>query len=135
MRYPVSPNITTNSLCYFARMCDKVRLFEEGELSADYHKNLGKGMDLWTCQLLKIDYAKLVEQIKAGLSDELLLEWSVKEGGELSDLNLEWWNSYMRNRGFRDDLADKLALRIKESGFENRGIVTFFDYLDADEER
>ena len=56
MRYPVSPNVATQNLCYFARMCDKIRLFEKGELPDDYHKNLGKAMDLWTCQLLKIDY-------------------------------------------------------------------------------
>ena len=42
----------------------------------------------------------------------------------------------MRTRGFRDNLAERLKARKAESGFENReDIVTFMDYIDADEGR
>ena len=47
-----------------------------------------------------------------------------------------WWNAYMRTRGFRDDLSERLATRIQESGFgEKDGILSFMDYIDADEGR
>jgi hypothetical protein len=42
----------------------------------------------------------------------------------------------MKTRGFRDDLAERLAQRKAESGFQDRAdIVTFMDYIDADEGR
>ena len=40
------------------------------------------------------------------------------------------------NRGYRDDMSEKLAMRIEESGFQDRNdIETFCDYIDADEGR
>ncbi|MDB9741318.1 DUF5069 domain-containing protein [Akkermansiaceae bacterium] len=135
MSYPVSPKEYTDGLCYFARMCDKVRLSKAGELPKDYHNNLGKGMDLWTCQLLEVEYEEFSEKVKTGLSNLEVLKWAYSAGRKPSSHLTDWWNSYMRNRGVNDDLSEKLAMRIAESGFENRGIVSFFDYLDADEER
>ena len=42
----------------------------------------------------------------------------------------------MSTRGFRDDLAERLAQRKEESGFGHRDdILTFMDYIDADEGR
>ena len=42
----------------------------------------------------------------------------------------------MVKRGWRDELAETLARRKKESGFEGRDeIQTMFEYIDADEGR
>ena len=135
MHYPVSPFQETLGLVYFARLCDKIRLYQNDELAEDYHANLGKGMDLWTCQLLQVEYAQLKKQVEAGASDTEVLEWCFKQGTRPDTLQVSWWNSYIRNRGFNDDLSEKLQMRIKESGFEEKNIQTFFQYIDADEER
>jgi len=92
-------------------------------------------MDLWTCQLLQVEYAQLKKQVEAGASDTEVLEWCFKQGTRPDTLQVSWWNSYIRNRGFNDDLSEKLQMRIKESGFEEKNIQTFFQYIDADEER
>lgn len=135
MKFPVSPFQQVGGLYYFSRMCDKIRLFQSGELLEVYHKNLGKAMDLWTCQLLGVKYEDLSKQVIEGLTDEEALDWAMTTGGEPQDYEIKWWNSYMRNFGFQDDAAEKLALRIAESSLEDRGIKTFFEYIDADEKR
>ena len=132
MSYPISPSEEIDGMLYFPRLCNKIRLHQAGDLHEDFHENLGKGMDLWTCQFLEIDYSGLDKIVRDGGSDDLALAWARENGKKPTDLELSWWNSYMRNRGFRDDLSAKLQFRIKEGGFEDLGIQTFFDYLDAD---
>lgn len=135
-RYPRSPKDEIDGLIYFPRMCDKIRLHHTGELPEDYHANLGGGMDHWTCEFLGIDYGGLAEQVRAGASDEMALNWTRRHGVKRSDLEFTWWTAYMRTRGFRDDLAERLVERKQASGFGDRDdIQTFMDYIDADEGR
>lgn len=123
-------------MVYFRRLCSKIRLHQAGKLHPDFHANLGKAMDLWTCQLLEVDYLALCETVENGASDEEALEWCWQNGTRPSECQLDWWNSYMRNRGIRDDLSEKLTLRKKEAGWQNRDeILSFFDFLDADDGR
>jgi gluconokinase len=136
MRNPCSPKLETDGLIYFPRLCDKIRLKESGELPQDYHANLGIGMDLWTCQFLGVEYDELSRQIATGASDEEALEWAREHGIQRTDAESAWWRSYMLNRGFRDDLAERLAQRKVESGLSERDdIQSFMDYIDADEGR
>ena len=135
MKYPLSPKVETEGLVYFARLCDKVRLHEAGELPESYHANLGRAMDLWTCQLLGVEYDELAEQVKKGASDADALQWAFEKGQKPSEVQVEWWNSYMRNRGLRDNLAERLAARIEEDGLHDKEILSFFDYIDVDEGR
>jgi cytochrome P450 len=93
-------------------------------------------MDQWTCEFLGIDYEGLAEQVRAGVSDEMALGWARRHGAKRGELEFKWWTAFMRGRGFRDDLSERLAERKKESGFADRDdIVTFMDYIDADEGR
>src|SRR3954470_23786289 len=39
--YPKSPKEMTRGMMYFPRMLDKIRLHARGELTEDYHRNLG----------------------------------------------------------------------------------------------
>lgn len=134
--YPCSPKLEINGLIYLPRLCDKIRLHTEGRLGEDYHANLGGGMDLWICQFLGVDYSQLANLVKKGASDAEALDWARKKGLQRPDFEFAWWNAYMRTRGFRDNLAEKLASRLKESGFGDReDILTFMDYIDADEGR
>ena len=117
-------------------MVDKIRKFAAGELHEDYHKNLGKALDLWTCQLLKIEYSELVDFVQGGATDEEALAWSFEKGEKPEATVKEWWCSYARNRGFRDDLSEKLELRKAEAGMADRhDICSFFDFMDAEEGR
>lgn len=133
---PRSPRDEIDGVIYFPRLCDKVRLYAADKLDPQYHANLGSGMDLWTCQFLGVEYPALADQILAGKSDTEALEWAQENGISRNTAEFAWWTSFMRTRGFRDDLAEKLAQRKEESGFAHRdNIQTFMDYIDADEGR
>lgn len=133
---PRSPRDEIDGVVYFPRLCDKVRLHAAGTLAPDYHANLGSGMDLWTCQFLGVDYAPLADFIRSGKSDAEALAWAREHGTPRTAAELAWWTAFMKTRGFRDDLAGRLAQRKAESGFTDRDdIVTFMDYIDADEGR
>ncbi len=133
---PASPKDEVSGYVYFARLCSKIRLCQSGHLDPEFEPNMGKAMDLWTCQFLKVDYDALRGVVHSGANDKDALEWCWQNGVKPSEHQLEWWNSYMRNRGFRDDFTDKLVFRKEEAGWENRNdIQSFFDYLDADDGR
>src|SRR5690606_30117729 len=133
---PCSPRLETDGIIYFPRLCDKVRLQAAGSLHPDYHGNLGKGMDLWTCQFLGVAYDDLAGVIRDGASDGEALAWARGTGTGRPDHEAAWWRAYMTTRGFRDDLAERLSQRKAESGFAHRDdIQTFMDYIDADEGR
>lgn len=133
---PRSPCDEIDGVVYFPRLCDKIRLHAAGTLASEYHANLGSGMDLWTCQFLGVDYAALAERVRDGKSDAEALAWARANGMPRGAPELAWWNAFMKTRGFRDDLAERLAQRKAESGFQERAdIVTFMDYIDADEGR
>ena len=133
---PASPRDEVAGLVYFARLCSKIRLYKRGELHPDFHPNMGKAMDLWTCQLLRVDYGALKKVIDGGATDQEAINWCLSEGYQPNEHEMAWWNSYMRNRGFRDDLTEKLLFRKEEAGWQDRDdIQSFFDYLDADDGR
>lgn len=133
---PRSPCDEIDGIVYFPRLCDKIRLHAAGRLSHNYHANLGSGMDLWTCQFLGVNYPPLADQVRAGKSDAEALAWARENGTPRTVAELAWWSAFMKTRGFRDDLAERLARRKAESGFHDRtDIVTFMDYIDADEGR
>ena len=137
-QFPCSPSDEIDGIVYFRRMCGKIRLMEEGTLHPDLHANLGRAMDLWCCQFLGVEYDALAGQIRSGqLSDEQALAWARENGTTRDGNELTWWNSFMRNVGYRDNLADRLQDRIAESGRGDRAaeIPTMFDYIDADEGR
>ena len=133
---PASPNDEVSGYVYFARLCSKIRLSQSGKLDPEFNTNMGKGMDLWTCQLLDVEYDALRDVVIAGATDQQALEWCWQNGSQPSQHELDWWNSYMRNRCFRDDLSDILVSRKQQSGWQDRDdIQTMFDYLDADDGR
>ena len=123
-------------IVYFARMLDKIRLHAAGTLPAEYQENLGIGFDGRCCTLLNAKYEDVVARIKLGGTDEDVLQWCFENGRKPTDEEIEIWNAFMSKRGWRDAVADRLAQRKKEGGFENRAdIQTMFDYIDADEGR
>jgi gluconokinase len=131
-----SPYETVRGVRYFGRMIDKIRLHQAGTLPADYHANLGGGFDERCVLFLSLDYGALTARVKQGGTDEEIFDWAVAHGRKPSDEDVEVWNEFMRKRGWKDEASERLAMRKKESHFEGRDdIQTFFDYIDADEER
>ncbi len=131
-----SPATKLGGLFYFARMIDKIRLHAAHELPADYVPNLGSGFDERALSFLWIEYPALVERVKAGGTDEEILEWACEQGRRPSEEEIEIWNDFMRKRGWNDEATERLGQRKQESGFAERvEIQTFFDYIDADEGR
>lgn len=131
-----SPRDEVRGVVYFGRMVDKIRLEQQGTLPADYRENLGKSFDAACCSFLGIAYPDLRERVRAGGTDGELLAWCEARGKKRDGGEWTVWNEYLRKRGWRDDLADRLVFRKKEAGWEGRTeIQTFFDYIDADEGR
>lgn len=136
MTYPKSPREAIDGIIYLPRLCDKIRLFAKNELHEDYHPNLGGGMDLWLCQFFGIHYADIETKVKNGASDEDIAAWLRETGCSRPDYEYDWWCSYMVNRGFRDDLAERLAERKAAAGWQDRDeLCSFMDLIDADEGR
>ena len=132
--FPRSSKDEIDGLIYFPRMLDKIRLHLEGKLHADYHDNLGKALDLAACQLLKVDYLDIAEQVLEGGDDREVLNWAYETGYKPEEYEKTWWCSHVRNLGFRDHLADRLAMRIEVAGLSDRtDIFSFVDFMDAEE--
>lgn len=132
--FPRSSKDEIDGLIYFPRMLDKIRLHLEGKLHEDYHKNLGQALDLYTCQLLKVEYLDLAEKVLEGGDDKEVLEWAYETGYKPEDHEKVWWSSFVRNLGFRDHLSEKLATRIADAGMSDRtDLYSFVDFMDAEE--
>lgn len=131
---PCSPLDEIDGLIYFPRLCDKIRLHASGDLHEDYIGNLGIGMDQWTCEFLNVNYTDLSKVVQDGASDAQALEWARENGAPRPECDLAWWTHYMKTRGFRDDMSDRLTMRKAENGWSDRDdIQTFMDYIVADE--
>ena len=136
-----SPYDKVGRLVYFGRMLDKIRLHAAGRLPADYVENLGDtkpGMfDARCCRFLRVGYEDVKRHTLSGKADEELLAWAEERGGRRTDDECEMWNGFMAKRGWHDhpDNVARLKMRLKEAGFADRPIETFFDFIDADEGR
>jgi gluconokinase len=131
-----SPHDKVSGLVYFGRMLDKIRLRQGGALPADFHANLGEGFDKACVQFLGVPYAEIVAHVESGASDEEALAWCRARGRQFTEYDAQVWNEFMRKRGWNDVASERLVQRKAESGFSDRNeIQTFFDYIDADEER
>lgn len=131
-----SPHEKVGNLVYLGRMLDKIRLHQSGQLPSDFHANLGEGFDNTCVQHLGVAYADLSAKIQTGASDDEILAWCRETGRKTTEQDDLVWNEFMRKRGWNDVATERLNQRKAESGLSNRDdIETFFDYIDADEER
>lgn len=136
--YPKSPKEMVGGMRYFARLLDKIRLHARGELSEDYHENLGKAKaaDGVICNFLRVNYAELREHVRAGGNDEEILEWCYEKGRRLNEGDLVVWNEFMSKFGWNDFATPVLERRKKEMGISDRtDIKTIGEMIDFDEKR
>jgi hypothetical protein len=131
-----SPSVKVGGIVYFARMLEKIRAHARGDLPSEYQANLGKGFDGLCAKFLNLDYDKVVERVKAGGTDDQILEWCFTNGRRPSKDEIYVWNEFMRKCGWNDKLTEKLIFRKQEAGMTERDdIQTMFDFIDADEGR
>lgn len=131
-----SPAAKVGGIVYFGRMLDKIRAEARGELPADYQANLGRGFDQSCVAFLQVEYPQVVELARQGASDEEILQWCFENGRKPSDEEIHIWNTFMRKRGWNDEITDTLIRRKKEAGMAGRSEVrTMFEFIDADEGR
>lgn len=135
-----SPYLKVGRLVFFGRMLDKIRLHAAGKLPADYVANFGETQptvfDARCCRFLGVRHADVVEQVASGKSDDAILAWCHEKGGSRTDEQCDIWNAFMMKRGWRDEGRERLQLRLREAGLQDRSdIATFFDFIEADEGR
>ena len=135
--FPRSPYDTVSGLVYFPRMLDKIRRRAAGTLPEVYFDFLGKEYDGACLKLLHLEYSALIERVREGGSDEVILEWCCQHGRRPSEQEIKVWNDFMRKRGWRDSSRDRVEFRLKEAGLEARAgeVSTMFDFIDVDEGR
>ncbi|MEP6821432.1 MAG: DUF5069 domain-containing protein [Chthoniobacterales bacterium] len=134
--YPKSPKEMTGGMMWFPRLIDKIRLHARGELSEDYHANLGEGFDKRCLGFLRVDYANLCERTLAGGTDEEVLDWCFEKGRPLDKGDLFIWKSFVSKFGWNDVATNRLNELKEKFGFGDRkDIVTIAELLDLDEGR
>jgi gluconokinase len=135
-KVPVSAYVETQGMRYFARSLSKIRYFAAGELREDFHENLGKAMDAFLCDYLRVDYSALRERTLGGGSDEEILTWAQEQGRDLSAIDIRIWNHFITKLGWNDDMTHRFLFRKEEAGLMARAdIQTIVDVLEADEGR
>jgi hypothetical protein len=134
-----SPYEKVEAVVHFGRMIDKIRLHATGRLPADYQPFLGEGdpysFDGRCCRFLRVDHAALITQAKTGGSDEGLFRWACAQGRKPSEEEIEVWNAFMEKRGWRDESSGRLRECMQEAQITDSAVLTFFDFIDADEGR
>jgi len=135
MKFPRSPYDQAGGLVYFPRMLDKIRLHAAGELSPDFHGNLGQGMDGRCCRYLHVDYAAVVARVQAGDTDQQVFDW-INAQRRLNADEILAWNAFVSKRGWKDEASAFLAEAKQRSGLAHRDdIQTLFDFFEVDEKR
>jgi hypothetical protein len=134
-----SPSDQVNSLVYFGRMLDKIRLQAAGKLPDGWQTARGAAMkgsfDARCCRFLHIDYEALEKRTLQGGTDEELLDWCFANGRQPTEEEIEVWNAFMTKRGWRDAGTQRLNERLAEIGLPPGTVQTMFEFIDLDEGR
>lgn len=139
MKTPCDDYVPTNGVIFFARMLDKVRLKDQRLLPDDYNY-LGCGVwdcfDARFCRFFGVEAEQLLARIRAGGTNEEILEWVFEKFGRPTEERIAFWNSFITKRGWRDESRQELEEVKAAKGLANRAdIQTWVDYHDADEGR
>jgi hypothetical protein len=136
IKTPRSPYDKVGGLYYLGRCIDKIRLKQANQLRPDFFELMGKGFDARVMGYLELDYAKFVEYVLTGASDEECFDYCTQQGRKLNDLTTLIWNDFASKRGWRDSATEVLGKFKAESGLTSRDdLQTLFEYWEVDEGR
>src|SRR3954468_10793866 len=126
MRTPCSDYIETKGVVFFARMLDKLRLKDQGQLPDDYNYAgcpVHDCLDGYCCRFFGIDASQLVERVRRGGSDEEISDWCFKTFGRPGEEKIKFWNNFVIKRGWRDDSSEELEEVKRAHGFGDRADI------------
>jgi len=139
MKTPCSDYVKTKGVIFFARMLEKIRLRDQGLLPGDYNV-VGCGVwdcfDARFCRFFGVEESELTRRTLEGGGDEEILDWCFDRYGRPNDEKIEFWNSFISKRGWRDESSEELEEVKRANGLGDRADVqTWVDYHDVDEGR
>lgn len=140
MPFPIrSPHDRVSGIVLVARLIDKVRLHDAGQLPDGYHVGFVPGnrtFDDRFCTFLGIPWETFTASVRAGGSDEEILERCLAAGRRPDAEQIEVWNTFMQKRGWRDSGTPSFLLSREQAGLAQRDdLLTFFDLMDVEEGR
>lgn len=132
-----SPHATLGGVAHLARLVDKIRAFNQGELPEDYHPKLGVAFDGFVCDFLGLDYAAFRRAMTLlNFDDDEALAWIKMQLVWPSEQRILFFNTFLRSRGWRDSFRETLPLRLDSMGIDDDGsIKTCCEMIDIDEGR
>lgn len=116
-------------------MIDKIHLHAAGKLPREYIPFLGRGFDRRVATFMRVEYEKIRDRALSGGLVEEVFHWCMEESGfKPLNFEIEFFNSFMTKRGWRDDSTDALEEMKKSLKLSHRDdILTYFDMIVADE--
>ena len=88
------------------------------------------------CTFLGISWETFTGSVRAGGSDEEILEPCLAAGRRPDAEQIEVWNTFMQKRGWRDSGTPSFLRSKEEAGLSHRDdLLTFFDLMDVEEGR
>ncbi|MGZ5002787.1 MAG: DUF5069 domain-containing protein, partial [Chthoniobacterales bacterium] len=88
------------------------------------------------CRFFGVDAQQLVERVRAGGTDEEILDWCFEKFGRPNEEKIQFWNSFVVKHGWRDESSQELEDVKEANGFGDRADVqTWVDFHDVDEGR
>src|SRR5947207_253595 len=89
------------------------------------------------CGMLGVGHADLIERMRAGGTDEEVLEWCCARGTRLNRAQMHIWNEFARKLGWNDRVAQFIAKVKAEDGTtaEAADLLTAFELMDYREGR
>ena len=133
-----SPRERVGGLAHFARLLDKIRLHQLGQLPDEYRPNFGLsvGLDGHLCGFLGVGFDALCERVREGGTDDEIAEWCFERGLRPNKVQKRVWNEFARKLGWNDHATAFIAKVRAEDGITARpDLVTSFDTIDLREGR
>ena len=140
-QYPRSPKEQINGLCFLARLIDKIRMRNAGQIQ-DYNY-LTVGFDKYLLDKLEIQGVDFEKRVLQGGTDAEIADWVKANSKALTDEEKAEWNNMVLTFGPKAEMAQKAFDRNKAALAEKRGvsvedlshITTWYGLIEHDEDR
>jgi len=119
-QYPRSPKEEVNGLCFLARLIDKVRMRNAGQIQ-DYNY-LTAGFDKYLLDKLEIQGENFEKRVLQGGTDEEIANWVQANSKALTDEEKAEWNNMVLTFGPKAEMAQKAFDRNKAALADKRGV-------------